>query len=184
MRWTVLGRGPNNRWRQARWICQCKCGKKKNVDARSLLSGMSKSCGCRRGLKSSSKRCVDCGEAFPVRPCNRSRAMRCPTCRYQRTLEFAKESRKRCKERIRAYMRKWFKENASYVNAYQREKCRKLTDAFVRQRFKRSICIPGRLATPAMIEMKRQAILANRAVRKLWEVDKNGARFGFDAKGV
>jgi hypothetical protein len=78
-------------------------------------------------------------------------------------------------------MKKYNKDNKERVNEYGIRKCALLTDSFVRQRFKRDLGIPGKLATPEMIKMKRQAILANRAVRKLWEVDKNGARFGFHA---
>lgn len=48
--WVVLERG-NDRYyangaKVTTWICQCKCGQKKEVPARDLKRGVSKSCGC------------------------------------------------------------------------------------------------------------------------------------------
>lgn len=173
--WTVLRRGPNNRWRKHQWYCRCKCGRERLVDAKSLLSGMSKSCGCRRGLKNTTKRCVECYEIYAVRSCNKSRSERCPICRYQRNLEISKESRRRCRKRIRNYLKRYCKENSERINMLHRKKYAQLTDAVVRTRFKRDLGIPGTLVTPKMIEMKRQAMIANRVVRKLWKEMRHGA---------
>jgi hypothetical protein len=45
---TVIRRGENYRT-LARWICQCDCGKEKQIAGSSLRKGLSKSCGCGQG---------------------------------------------------------------------------------------------------------------------------------------
>ena len=45
-RLTVLKRGENTKGGQARWICQCDCGKIITVAGNSLRRGATKSCGC------------------------------------------------------------------------------------------------------------------------------------------
>jgi hypothetical protein len=47
-RWLVVARAKNNKWGRARWRCICSCGRCRDVDQQSLLSGRSKSCGCWR----------------------------------------------------------------------------------------------------------------------------------------
>lgn len=47
-RWTVLSFFDVNNNGMAIWTCQCSCGTIRNVYARALISGSSKSCGCLR----------------------------------------------------------------------------------------------------------------------------------------
>lgn len=42
----VIDRAENERSNHSRWVCQCKCGTIKEVSARHLLSGNTRSCGC------------------------------------------------------------------------------------------------------------------------------------------
>ena len=42
---TVIKKVGNNKGR-ARWLCQCDCGQKKEVDGNHLMSGAIQSCGC------------------------------------------------------------------------------------------------------------------------------------------
>ena len=44
-RWTVIERNTND---SRYWLCECKCGTKKDVFVTSLVKGHSKSCGCSR----------------------------------------------------------------------------------------------------------------------------------------
>lgn len=46
VRWTVLHRVENSKNGDAKWLCQCGCGVKRPVLARSLRNGDSTSCGC------------------------------------------------------------------------------------------------------------------------------------------
>lgn len=48
--WTVLYRTTNNQQNKVRWVCQCDCENHtiKPIDAKSLKSGGSTSCGCQR----------------------------------------------------------------------------------------------------------------------------------------
>lgn len=41
---------PDSR-KQTRWICLCECGAEKRIRASSLLYGMSRSCGCKKGAR-------------------------------------------------------------------------------------------------------------------------------------
>ena len=43
---TVIARAENDKDGRARWLCECKCGKKIEVLGKSLRSGNTKSCGC------------------------------------------------------------------------------------------------------------------------------------------
>lgn len=50
--WLVVGKGspyinPSSGKKTARWLCQCDCGNVRDVPKRSLVTGISKSCGCR-----------------------------------------------------------------------------------------------------------------------------------------
>ena len=46
-RLTVLGKSSNKtKWKESIWICQCECGKIKEIIGRSLTRGKTKSCGC------------------------------------------------------------------------------------------------------------------------------------------
>lgn len=47
---TVVKRAPNRKGGKARWLCQCDCGNTSTVDGNNLRSGMTKSCGCQRGI--------------------------------------------------------------------------------------------------------------------------------------
>ena len=49
---TVIKRGPNLHKDSTAWICQCDCGKTKNIASSGLLSGLVKSCGCLASSKS------------------------------------------------------------------------------------------------------------------------------------
>ena len=44
--WTVLRRSPETR--KVMWQCRCNCGTVRSVNASSLMTGASRSCGCRR----------------------------------------------------------------------------------------------------------------------------------------
>ena len=51
---TVLHQVKNNdrcHKTNAKWLCQCKCGKKKEIIGRSLMTGATRSCGCRLNSK-------------------------------------------------------------------------------------------------------------------------------------
>lgn len=46
-RWEIIGRQPHNgSGGRPIWICKCQCGEIRNLDKYTLLTGMSKSCGC------------------------------------------------------------------------------------------------------------------------------------------
>jgi hypothetical protein len=45
-RFLVLAKTENNKWGQSVWICQCDCGKIKNVSGTALRTGKVVSCGC------------------------------------------------------------------------------------------------------------------------------------------
>jgi hypothetical protein len=47
--WVVVRTGRRSSHKDATWWCLCKCGVYKLVDHKSLVKGMSKSCGCSRG---------------------------------------------------------------------------------------------------------------------------------------
>lgn len=47
-RWTVLDECIVNERGERKWLCRCTCGTERYVAQRSLLSGNSKSCGCKR----------------------------------------------------------------------------------------------------------------------------------------
>jgi hypothetical protein len=42
--WTVVARAPRDRFNKAMWLCRCKCGTEKVIDAYNLASGRSKAC--------------------------------------------------------------------------------------------------------------------------------------------
>lgn len=46
--WTVLSFHSASRNGHTRWLCYCSCGKEKDVFSTHLLSGASKSCGCKK----------------------------------------------------------------------------------------------------------------------------------------
>ncbi len=48
---TVISRDANDRAGNARWLCQCECGKQKTILVSSLVSGRTKSCGCQAKFK-------------------------------------------------------------------------------------------------------------------------------------
>lgn len=47
----VLSREPSDRHGNARWLCQCECGRQKVVGSPELVRGKAKSCGCSQGKK-------------------------------------------------------------------------------------------------------------------------------------
>lgn len=46
---TVIKREENDRHGKTMWLCRCVCGNKEIIRGRSLISGNTKSCGCRKG---------------------------------------------------------------------------------------------------------------------------------------
>ena len=46
--WRVMSRAPNRYRGQPYWLCQCVCGKQREVNGQRLTDGNTKSCGCRR----------------------------------------------------------------------------------------------------------------------------------------
>lgn len=45
--WVILERDVNDKWGMARWICECKCGKRKTIRSTQITSGRAaKQCGC------------------------------------------------------------------------------------------------------------------------------------------
>ena len=48
---TVIKRVENTKQGRARWLCKCDCGNEKIVEARSLKSKSTQSCGCSRKKK-------------------------------------------------------------------------------------------------------------------------------------
>jgi len=57
-RLTALERVENSKDRHARWLCQCECGEKKIVVAKSLKNGHTQSCGC-LARERASERCLE-----------------------------------------------------------------------------------------------------------------------------
>lgn len=53
-KWTVLEL-PSEKSQHPKILCHCDCGKDKLVDARSVLLGMSKNCGCVKGKKAAER---------------------------------------------------------------------------------------------------------------------------------
>lgn len=49
--WLVLGFSHATKHRDLYWVCKCQCGTIKPVHSSSLISGRSKSCGCKRKLE-------------------------------------------------------------------------------------------------------------------------------------
>lgn len=47
-RWTVIEKGPPDKWGYTTWVCQCSCGTVKTIAQSELLQGRTKSCGCYR----------------------------------------------------------------------------------------------------------------------------------------
>jgi len=48
-RWTVIKRAKNGSGRRARWLCECECGNKKELDGYNLRNGLTTKCDeCRR----------------------------------------------------------------------------------------------------------------------------------------
>lgn len=47
-RLTVVSHGGYGKYKETRWNCSCVCGNTKTINARSLVTGRSKSCGCLR----------------------------------------------------------------------------------------------------------------------------------------
>ena len=47
-RLVIVGRLPNDAYGQSRWLCRCDCGSEKELGARVLITGKTKSCGCLR----------------------------------------------------------------------------------------------------------------------------------------
>lgn len=47
---TVISQAPHQKGRAVKWNCECSCGKTKSILGRSLRSGNSTSCGCRKGI--------------------------------------------------------------------------------------------------------------------------------------
>lgn len=45
--WTVIGVGPERRGTKEAWLCRCRCGTERVINAYQLVVGRSKSCGCR-----------------------------------------------------------------------------------------------------------------------------------------
>lgn len=45
-RWTVIQKVPNLSGREAKWLCQCDCGTRKEILGKNLRNGRSSSCGC------------------------------------------------------------------------------------------------------------------------------------------
>jgi len=52
----VVGARDRTRWGQAKWLCECQCGKRVIVTAWDLKSGQTKSCGCLRRITSSERK--------------------------------------------------------------------------------------------------------------------------------
>lgn len=52
-RWTVLEKVENKNGRDAKFLCLCDCGTKKEVLGKNLRNGQSKSCGCYKNEKAS-----------------------------------------------------------------------------------------------------------------------------------
>ena len=57
--WAVLRRAENNKFRQVCWLCRCDCGNIRSVVAGSLLSDVSRSCGCLESERISKMRTVN-----------------------------------------------------------------------------------------------------------------------------
>ena len=49
--WTILKKTDRNKANRQMWLCRCVCGKEKEVIQNNLVTGVSKSCGCRGRIK-------------------------------------------------------------------------------------------------------------------------------------
>jgi len=127
--------------------------------------------------------CCGCAAMFAVRPCNAPRSVRCRACRkvydnerrkvWRRTHPPA-VPRRREKDTIVAYASR----RRELARGYEAN----LSDSRVRARIVRDFGIPSRAVTSIMINAKRQAVLAVRAVRALQRREVgNGARRRRDA---
>jgi hypothetical protein len=124
--------------------------------------------------------CIDCRGLFTVRVANANRAERCRYCGPGHTKKRRKEREK--SETFKASRKSyWIKNKGKYQGEYNNERHRKeteqLADVYVRRHVIRDYGIPYEFVTKEMIELKRQAMLAGRMVRKLWKEDRDGARF-------
>lgn len=45
-RLAVLARAKNDKWKRARWLCRCRCGRRCTIPAHDLKTGHTRSCGC------------------------------------------------------------------------------------------------------------------------------------------
>lgn len=55
-RLTVISRAENDKTGKTKWICMCTCGNIKHVLSNSLRTGRSRSCGCMKGNRASSRK--------------------------------------------------------------------------------------------------------------------------------
>ena len=127
--------------------------------------------------------CCECGAPFAVRPCNATRSVRCRSCRKVHDNERRKAwrrthppavPRRRKKEVLAAYASR----RRELARGYETN----LLDSRVRARIIRDFGISSRAVTPGMINAKRQAVIAVRAVRALQRLEGvNGARHRSDA---
>lgn len=75
-RLTVISRAENTAQGQARWLCECDCGKRKKVNGQHLRNGSVVSCGCSRAEKAS-KRAVERNTTHGLRHTRLYRIYRC-----------------------------------------------------------------------------------------------------------
>lgn len=61
---TVINRGENDKYGNARWNCKCECGNYKTILGQRLIAGITRSCGCLHKKALSSKRILNKYEMF------------------------------------------------------------------------------------------------------------------------
>ena len=55
-RLTIIKRVENDKWKNAKWLCQCDCGNVKKINGYELKNGHTKSCGCLQKERASKAR--------------------------------------------------------------------------------------------------------------------------------
>ena len=112
------------------WWCICECGNRKEILARALRSGNTKSCGCvairrhKEVMDSQSKNCAKCGQMkplssfYPNKGGLGGKSSNCKICAYRSSSNWAK---RHPVNRASSHS-KWVGKNADHVRKYSRNR--------------------------------------------------------------